>query len=337
MTHPRQWITIRPEGLYCIPGDFYIDPMRPVARAVITHGHADHARSGHGEVIATAETLAIMAVRYGERFASTFQPLAYNQATSHHGVTISLAPAGHILGSAQAVLEYNGGRIVISGDYKRRTDPTCKPFQPVSCDVFVTEATFGLPVFSHPPIEDELQKLLHSLALFPERCHLVGAYALGKCQRVIMELRKLGYHQPIYLHGAMVKLCNLYQAHGLDLGELFQVADVEDKAILAGQIVIAPPSALDDRWSRKLPDMLSCLASGWMQIRARAKQRLVELPLMISDHADWQELLQTLEDVGAPEIWVTHGREDALVYMAQQKGFRAQALSLIGYEDEEEE
>ena len=334
--HPRQWIEIRPEGIYCRPGNFYIDPMRPVAHAVVTHGHADHARAGHGTVIATPDTLAIMRARYGEEHATELQrALPYNEPIIYNGVKLSLHPAGHILGSAQARLEYEGGSIVFSGDYKRAPDPTCVPFQPTQCDVFVTEATFALPVFTHPPIEDEIAKLLHSLQVFPERCHQVGVYALGKCQRLIMALRAAGYHEIIYLHGAMVKLCTVYAASGLELGPLEQVT-VANAKTLAGKIVLSPPSALDDRWSRKLPDVLTVAASGWMRIRARAKQKGVELPLVISDHADWNELIQTLADVGAPEIWVTHGREEALVYYAERQGMKAQALHMLGYEDESE-
>ncbi len=333
--HPRQWIEIRPEGIYCKPGDFYIDPTRSVAQAVITHGHADHARSGHGRVVATPETMAIMRARYGETHAEHQQEVPYNMPIEINGVKVSLHPAGHILGSAQARLEYQGGSIVFSGDYKRAADPTCAPFQPVPCDVFVTEATFALPVFVHPPIEDEIAKLLRSLTQFPERCHVVGVYALGKCQRVIMELRKAGYEETIYLHGAMVKLCDVYQKLGVELGALEPVTN-ENAKTLAGKLVLCPPSAVDDRWSRKLPEALAVAASGWMRIRARAKQSGIELPLVISDHADWPELIQTLEDVGASEVWVTHGRDDALVYQAQLNGFRAQALHLIGYEDDSE-
>ena len=308
--------------------------MRPVANAIVTHGHADHARSGHGTVIATPETLAIMRVRYGENHAKELErPIPYGDVTMCNGVQISLHPAGHILGSAQARLEYQGASIIFSGDYKRTPDPTCTPFEPTPCDVFVTEATFALPVFTHPPIRAEIAKLLESLALFPERCHHIGVYALGKCQRVIMELRAQGYSETIYLHGAMVKLCKLYNELGVPLGALEQVT-VENAKTLAGKIVLSPPSALDDRWSRKLPDVLTVAASGWMRIRARAKQKGVELPLVVSDHADWNELIQTLQDVGASEVWVTHGRADALVHWAKQNGFKATALHLLGYEDE---
>lgn len=329
-------MSVRPEGLYCAPGDVYIDPVRPVPRAIITHGHADHARSGHDTVYATPETLEIMSVRYGQECCKTRVALEYGEKITIDALELFFAPAGHILGSAQAVLEHDGGRIVVSGDYKRTPDPTCTPFQPVKCDVFVTEATFGLPVFTHPPIEHELKKLLDSLKLFPDRCHLVGCYALGKCQRLILGLRALGYDKPIYLHGALKKLCDLYQALGVELGTLIPVSEV-DKKNLGGEIVLAPPSAIADKWSRSLPNVMTSVASGWMNIRARAKQKLVELPLIISDHCDWPELLQTVKDIGAPEIWVTHGREDALVYQVRNMGYAAQALHLLGYEDEEVE
>ena len=332
--HPKAWIEIRPQGPYCRPGDVFIDPVEPVARAIITHGHADHARAGHGQVFATTETLAIMRARYGEAHAGHEHPLDYGEKVEIGDVGLSLHPAGHILGSAQARLEHQGGSIVFSGDYKRRPDPTCQPFEPVPCDVFVTEATFALPVFRHPPIEGEVSRLLGSLRQFPERCHLVGVYALGKCQRLMTALRAAGYDETIYLHGAMVRLCELYQNY-VPLGP-WDVVTPENAKTLAGRIVLCPPGALQDRWSRKLPDVLTAAASGWMRIRARAKQKGVELPLVISDHADWDELLKTLSDVNAPEVWVTHGRDDALVYAAAQMGFDARALHLLGYEDDSE-
>jgi putative mRNA 3-end processing factor len=325
-----------PEGLYCPVGDFYVDPVRPVDRAVITHGHADHARAGHGAVLATPETLAIMAVRYGPDFTGTRQPVAYGDTTSINGVGVKLVPAGHVLGSAQAVIEHQGIRIVVSGDYKRRRDPTCARFEPVPCDVFVTEATFALPVFRHPPTEDETAKLIASLERFPERTHLVGAYALGKAQRVIVHLREQGYDRPIYLHGAMEKLCALYKEFGVDLGDLLPAAG-RSKEDLAGQVVMAPPSATRDRWSRRFADPVTAFASGWMRVRARARQAAVELPLIISDHADWDELISTIEELSPQELWVTHGREDALVHAATQMGIAAKPLSLVGYDDEDGE
>jgi putative mRNA 3-end processing factor len=330
---PHPWLRVTPAGLYCEPGGFHIDPARPVDRAVISHGHGDHARPGHRAVLATPGTAAIMRTRYGEA-AGALQPLAYGEALRLGEVELRLVPAGHVLGSAQIVLEHAGRRVVISGDYKRRPDPTCAPFEPIACDVFVTEATFGLPVFRHPHDAEEIDRLLASLRLFPERAHAVGVYALGKCQRVIALLRRAGYQAPIYLHGGLVALCDLYREQGVELGEL-RHATAAAKAEMAGQIVLAPPSAIADRWARRLPDPVVAMASGWMRVRARARQRGVELPLIISDHADWDELNRTILEVGAPEIWVTHGREEALVHQAAKSGLRARALALAGREDEE--
>jgi putative mRNA 3-end processing factor len=325
----------RPDGLYCPPGDFYIDPVRPVERAVITHGHADHARAGHAHVAATPETLAIMAARYGEGFAEHVRPLAYGEAIERDGVSLTLVPAGHVLGSAQAVVGWKGLTMVASGDYKRRRDPTCPPFEPVACDVFITEATFGLPVFRHPDDAGEIASLLHSVFQFPDRCHIVGAYALGKAQRVIRLLREAGWDQPLYVHGALERLNGLYQDFGVDLGPL-KPATTQAKADFAGQIVIAPPSALADRWSRRFPDPVTAFASGWMRIRARARQRGVELPLILSDHADWDELTGTLAELKPREVWITHGREEALARWAGLNGLKARALAIVGYEDEED-
>lgn len=305
-----------------------------MARALLTHGHADHARAGHESVLATAPTLAILRARYGESAAGQYQALAYGERLTVNGVTLWLAPAGHVLGSAQAVLEWQGQRIVVSGDYKRRADPTCELFQPVPCDLFVTEATFGLPVFRHPPAEGEIARLLQSLRLFPDSTHIVGAYALGKAQRMIALLRQAGWERPIFLHGAMERLCQLYQGFGVELGRLRPAT--AEAGSLPGEIVIAPPSAVADRWSRRFADPVVAVASGWMRVRARARQAGAELPLVISDHADWDELLRTLDEVQAPEVWVTHGNEEALIHAAGLKGIRARALALVGRGEEEE-
>jgi len=327
------WLQPHPEGIYVAPGDFWIDPSRPKPAALITHGHADHARAGHGKVLATAATLAIMDVRYGEQAGA--QTAAYGGSLRVGDVDVTFVPAGHVLGSAQIVLEHKGERIVVSGDYKRRTDPTCAAFEPVPCDIFVTEATFGLPVFTHPPVGDELAKALAALHADPERCVLIGAYALGKAQRVIAELRALDHMAPIYIHGAMQKLCDLYKAWGVDLGELRPAAGLKP-AELEGSIVIAPPSALNDRWSRRLPEPITAMASGWMRVRQRAVQKGVELPLIISDHADWQELTDTCLELGPSEVWVTHGREDALVHWCMTRQIKARALDLVGLDDEDD-
>ena len=337
----QNWIKTESAGLTVDTGQtrFVIDAFRASPLAVITHGHADHARAGHDHVIATPETLAIMAARYGANFTKKKTPLAYGQSLDLGDVRITMEPAGHVLGSAQIVIDHGGLRVVASGDYKRKSDPTCTPFKPVPCDIFITEATFALPVFSHPDPMGEIEKLLRSLKLFPERCHVIGAYSLGKAQRLIALLRQAGYDEAIYLHGAQQKLCTLYQDLGVDLGTLLPATAGEKgkaREDLRGRIVIAPPSALNDKWSRRLPDPLIILASGWMQIRQRAKQSGVELPLILSDHADWHDLLRTIDDVTPREVWVTHGREDALIHALGLRGITARALSLVGYEDDAE-
>ena len=296
-----------PDGLWCPGGAFFIDPPRPVDRAVITHGHADHARAGHGAVLATPETLAIMGERYGHDFAGHAQPLAYGERVVVGDVEVSLAPAGHVLGSAQATVRQGGLTITASGDYKRRRDPTCAPFEPVPSDVFITEATFGLPVFRHPPDTQEIARLL----------------------------REAGYDETIYVHGALERLNRLYEHFGVMLGPLAPATG--SKADFAGRIIIAPPSALADRWSRRFPDPVTAFASGWMSVRARARQRGVELPLVLSDHADWDELTETLTELSPEEIWITHGRDDALRRWAELNGLTARALHLVGYEDEDDD
>jgi len=326
------WLVPHRDGIHIPAADAWIDPSTPKPRALVTHGHADHARGGHGAVWATPETLAIMDARYGSQQA---MPVGYGETVRLGEVAIRFVPAGHVLGSAQIVLEHRGERIVVSGDYKRRPDPTCPPFEPVACDVFVTEATFGLPVFRHPDTGDEIDRLLAALRANPDRCVLVGAYALGKAQRVIGELRSRGLDDPIYIHGALQRLCDLYTAHGVELGELRPATGVA-KAELAGRIVLAPPGALNDRWSRRLPDPITAMASGWMRIRQRARQRNVELPLVISDHADWDELTATILEIAPREVWVTHGREDALIHWCMTRQISARALDILGYEDEDD-
>lgn len=332
------WIRAEPTGIHVAPADIWIDPARPVETALITHGHADHARGGHGRTVATPETLAIMQLRYGVEADSAVRatPVGYGETiTLAGGVRATFIPAGHVLGSAQILLEHAGERVIITGDYKRRADPTCPPFEVTPCDVFITEATFGLPVFRHPPIADEVAKLLAARKNDQGRCVLVGAYALGKAQRVIAELRAAGFHETIWLHGAMERMCRLYEDLGVDLGDVKAVAGMP-KTALANGIVICPPSALNDRWSRRLPNPVTAMASGWMRVRQRARQRNVELPLIISDHADWDELTQTIAQVNPAETWITHGREEALLRWCELTQRKARALALVGYEDEDD-
>jgi putative mRNA 3-end processing factor len=332
---PEDLLATTPSGVCCKPGNFFIDPTRPVDRALITHGHSDHARPGHGAVLATQETLDLMRLRYGDGFAGTTQAARYGETLNLGGTKVTFHPAGHVLGSAQITVECKDLKIVASGDFKDVADPTCASFELQQCDVFISEATFGLPVFRHGDPAAEIGKLLHSVELFPERAHLVGAYSLGKAQRVIALLRQQGYDKPIYLHGAMEKITRYYMSRGIDLGAVELVSGAK-KAALADTITICPPSALKDLWTRRFPDPLTCYASGWMRVRARARQGGVELPLVISDHADWDGLTRTIAATGAAEVWVTHGQEDALVHWSETRGLKARPLAIVGYGDEDE-
>jgi putative mRNA 3-end processing factor len=324
----RKILKLRPKGLYCEAGDFYIDPVRKVPRAVITHGHADHARPGHEAVLATQATIDVMKARYGQNCAQYMQPLRYGETIKLGEVTLSFLPAGHVLGSAQACIEVGASRVIVSGDYKRGRDPTCTPFEPKPCDVFVTEATFGLPVFQHPSPELEIGKLLESLKLFPERAHHVAAYSLGKAQRLLALLRQEGYDEPVFVDRSTAKLCELYEHHDVKLGQLTTLGAGQ---VTRGRLVIAPPSArnlLEDHGER---EPITSFASGWMRVQKRARNGGGDLPLIISDHADWPELTRTIQEIDPAELWITHGEEAALMAWTASRGIQARPLSIAGY------
>ena len=333
---PQDILMPVPAGLCCKPGGFHIDPVRPVERAVITHGHSDHARPGHGAVLATQETLDMMRLRYGDNFAGSTQAIGYGEEIRLGDVRVKFHPAGHVLGSAQIAVSCKDTRIVASGDYKDAPDPDLRAVRGGAVRRLHHRGHLR-PAGVSPwrRRRTRSKKLLASVALFPERAHLVGAYSLGKAQRVIALLREAGYDAPIYLHGAMEKITRYYESRGVALGELRPVKGMK-KADLAGTITLAPPSATSDIWTRRFPDPVTAFASGWMRVRARARQRGVELPLVISDHADWDGLTATIDATGAGEIWVTHGQEDALVHWCKTRGLAARPLDLVGYGDEDE-
>ena len=327
-----KWID---KNLHIIPINTHIDPYKPVENAIITHGHADHAKPGHKNVLATKETIEIMKIRYGENCAENFQELRLNQTLKIDEVSITFFPAGHILGSVQVLAELKGEKINFTGDYKTSKDKTCKRFEPVKCNTLVTEATFGLPVFQHPEEKLEINKLLTSLKLFPERPHIIGVYALGKAQRVLSLLRQQGYDKEIFIHGSLDKLCNYYQKNEIFLGKISKI-NLTNKKNFNGEIILAPPSAIKNVWARKFEDPIISQASGWMSIKQRAKQSLVELPLIISDHADWNELTDYIKYTQAENVYVTHGREDAIVHWCKQNKIQGLALSLSGRDEENE-
>ena len=316
-----------PAGLWSKAGGFHIDPTRPVERALITHGHSDHARAGHGAVLATRETLRIMAARYGEDFAGTTQAATLGEAMRIGDATVTFQPAGHVLGSAQIVVEAGGTRIVASGDYKRRPDPTCLPFVPVPCDIFITEATFGLPVFRHPPAEAEIGKLLASVAQFPERAHLVGAYSLGKAQRVIRMLRDQGYDRTVYLHGSMDRLCRLYRIRGRrarPAGARHRRDRQERRLRRRGHHL----PAVGDR--RALGAALPRPGSGLrLGLDAHPPAREAGQCRTAADPLRPRRLGRTdrrpSPKLAPREVWVTHGREEALVRWCELQGIAGEA------------
>ena len=335
MQHPSRWLRPLAHGLYCEPGDFLIDPTRAVNRAVITHAHSDHARPGHQHVLATADTLALMRARLGEDAGAMQQALGWGEPITINGVRLWLEPAGHVLGSAQVVMEFQGTRVVASGDYKRQHDPTCTGFVPVPCDVFVTEGPSPCRYFAIHRRNGRSADCSRTSRCSRTELIWSGVMLLGKCQRLIALLRAAGWDRPIWLHGALMPLCGVYEARGVGLGML-RPATGAAKADLAGAIVLAPPGAIADRWARRLADPVVALASGWMRVRQRARSQGVELPLVISDHADWDELNATIDEVGAPEVWVTHGREEALIHAMAGRGVSGRALRLVGYDEEGE-
>ena len=318
-------VITRPQGLYCPPGDFYIDPWRPVPRAVITHAHADHARAGHGHVLATAISQGVLRSRLGANLA--LQGLAYGERVQHHGVTISLHPAGHVLGSAQVRLEHAGRVWVASGDYYLSAiderNPTCAPFEPVRCDCFITESTFGLPVYRWQPQAEvfaQINAWWRSNAA-AGRPSLLLAYSFGKAQRLLAGVDAgIG---PILVHGAVAPLNAAYRAAGVALPEARTLGDLPDKKQLAGALVIAPPAVHASAWARKLGDFSDGFASGWMQMRGARRRQGVDRGFVLSDHADWPGLQRAIAATGAERVIVTHGQEAVMVRWLQARGLQA--------------
>ena len=311
-----------PAGLYCPAGDFHIDPWRAVDRAVITHAHADHARPGHAHYLASAASVGVLRARLGE--AITLQPLAYGEAIEHNGVRVSLHPAGHVLGSAQVRLEHGGRVWVVSGDYKvGSSDPTCAPFEPLRCDCFITESTFGLPIYRWRPDAEvfaDIDRWWRGNAEAGLASLLMG-YSFGKAQRMLAGVdASIG---PIVVHGAVQTLNAAYRAAGVALPTTRLVSDVADKAELKRALVVAPPSVAGSMWTRRLPDHSDAFASGWMQLRGTRRRRGLDRGFVLSDHADWPGLQQAIGATGAERVIVTHGYEAVMVRWLQQQGLQA--------------
>ena len=313
----------RPEGLYCPPGDFYIDPWRPVDRAVITHAHADHARMGHGHYLAAAPGEGVLRARLG---SIDLQPLAYGERIVHNGVGVSLHPAGHVLGSAQVRLEHGGQVWVASGDYKVAPDPTCVPFEPVRCDVFITESTFGLPIYRWPPDAEIFAGINAWWAANAAlgRASVLCCYSFGKAQRVLSGLdASIG---SIIVHGAVEPLNQAYRAAGVALPPTRLVTEVDDKADLRRCLVVCPPGAAASTWLRRFGDSSTAFASGWMQLRGARRRGGYDRGFVLSDHADWPGLMGAIGATGAQRVIVTHGSIPVMVRYLGEQGLEAQAF-----------
>ena len=313
----------RPEGLYCPPGDFFIDPWRPVARAVITHAHADHARGGHAHYLTAADAGHVLRARLG---AISLQTIAYGERVDVNGVAVSLHPAGHVLGSAQVRIEHAGRVWVVSGDYKLGADATCAPFEPVRCDVFVTESTFGLPIYRWVPPADVFAEVdaWWSANAAAGRASVLFCYAFGKAQRILAGVdASIG---PIVVHGAVEPLNAAYRASGVALPATRRVSDVTDKALFKRALVLAPPSAAGSPWMKRFGDYSDAFASGWMRLRGARRRRALDRGFVLSDHADWPGLQQAIAATGAPRVIVTHGQVPVMVRWLREQGLQAEAF-----------
>jgi putative mRNA 3-end processing factor len=332
--HEVDLVVARPEGLYCPAGDFHIDPWQPVAHALITHAHADHLRAGHARYLAAAEGRTVVRKRLGDVALET---LAYGESILHNGVRVSFHPAGHVLGSAQVRLEHGGRVWVVSGDYKLGPDPTCLPFEPVRCDVFVTESTFGLPVFRWRAPQELLAEMLDwwQANAAAGRCSIVYAYAFGKAQRI---LAGLGTGPgPIVAHGAVSAMDDAYREAGVALPPTRNVLETPP-AELRRALVIAPPSAQGSAWVGRFGEASDAFASGWMQLRGARRRRSVDRGFVLSDHADWPGLLEAIAATGAPRVIVTHGYVEPMVRYLAEQGLQAGAFRTeFGDEQEERE
>ncbi len=320
----QDMVVTRREGLYCVPGGFYIDPWRPVDRAVITHAHADHARIGHGRYLAAAPGAGVLKSRLGD---IQLDALPYGERVVHNGVTISLHPAGHVLGSAQVRLEYRGEVWVASGDYKVEGDPTCAPFEPVRCDTFITESTFGLPIYQWRPQEEIFSDINDwwRRNAADERASVLYCYAFGKAQRILSGIDpSIG---PIICHGAVEPVNRAYREAGVPLPPTRMVTDVTDKTELRRALVLAPPSAGASPWIKRFGDYSDGFASGWMLLRGARRRRSVDRGFVLSDHADWPGLMQAIKSTEAQRVIVTHGQVAVMVRWLQQNGLDAGAFT----------
>jgi putative mRNA 3-end processing factor len=325
--NPTDLVVQRPAGLYCVPGDFYVDPWRPVERSVITHAHSDHASFGHAHYLCSVHSEPVLRARLGD---ISVQTLPYGAAIDHHGVRLSLHPAGHVLGSAQVRLEHQGRVWVVSGDYHvvgdgSQENRTCAAFEPLRCDCFITESTFGLPIYRWRPqreVFDDINAWWRGNAS-EGRTSLLMGYAFGKSQHLLAGVdASIG---PIVVHGAVESMNRAYRAAGVSLPVTHRVDDI-DRASLKLALVIAPPSAHGSVWARRFGDASDAFASGWMQLRGARRRRAVDRGFVLSDHADWPGLQRAIAATGAKRVIVTHGYQAVMVRWLSERGLDASAF-----------
>ena len=331
---PGSLLELTPQGLYCRAAGVWIDPWRPVPRALITHAHADHARPGCGEYWATASSEGILRQRLGATI--NLLPVDYGQVHRIGDARVSFHSAGHVLGSAQIRLEAGGESWLVSGDYKRCADPSCAPFEPVQADVFITEATFGLPIYRWQSGAELATEILRWWQGAPERPSLLFCYAFGKAQRVLAELAVLGVGaagQPggeggeILLHGAVESLMEPYRLAGVALPPTVPASAVPRSESLAGRLVIAPPAAHRSAWMKRFKLPQTAFVSGWMAVRGARRRRGYERGFVLSDHADWPGLIRSVKESGARQVFVTHGNSEGLArYLREVEGISAEPL-----------
>lgn len=318
-------VVLRREGLYCPRGDFYIDPWKPVERAVITHGHGDHARIGSARYFAAMRSLPILHWRLGEQ---QYQAHEYGEVFGIGAARVSFHSAGHVLGSAQVRIEVDGQVWVASGDYKRQHDPTCDPFEVVECDTFITEATFGLPVYRWPDTADVAREIVEWRDHCADRgeAAVLFCYALGKAQRILAELAAWT-DRPAYVHGAIATGVQVYRGAGVPMLATLPVAETAKGAEFAGELVLAPPSAAGSTWMRRFRRAQTGFASGWMRVRGNRRRRNYDRGFVISDHADWPDLMRTIRETGARRVIATHGNTDAIIRALREGGIAAEAFA----------
>ena len=324
------------KGIYCPQGKFYIDPWKPVDRAVITHAHSDHARWGSQHYLCHTHSLPLLKLRLGE---NSYQSAEWDEPITMNGVSVSLHPAGHIIGSSQVRVEYNGEVWVFSGDYKLANDGISGEFEPVSCQTFITESTFGLPIYNWKPQEEVYEEIRNWINHNKEndQSSVLLAYSLGKAQRVLQAIRETA--DRVFVHGAIWNTHQVLTQAGFDLGEVIRVQPDTPKNLLKGAVVIAPPSADGSPWLRRFSPYAIGICSGWMQVRGNARRRNADAGFVLSDHADWNGLLTAVKWTGAENIFVTHGFQSVLSRYLTEIGFRAAEVKTAygGAEEETQE